>query len=708
MKRQVFSETPFSIIQSEHLPRYEKKSALFYNEERKALYRHLDTFPGYRPFVRGPYPTMYKKKPWTIRQYGGFSTVTDSNRYYRECLQAGQTGLSVAFDLATHRGYDSDHPAVMSDVGKAGVAIDTAEDMIELFSGIPLEQISVSMTMNGAVLPIMAFFIVAAEEQGVDREKLKGTIQNDILKEYIVRNTYIYPPKAAMDITADIMSYLAHDIPSFNSVSVSGYHMKEAGASPDLELAYTICNGLEYVKAGMEVGLDVDQFAPRLSFFWGIGMNFFEEIAKLRAARLLWAKVMERFQAKKEHSYRLRAHSQTSGWSLTAQEPYNNLVRTTLEAMAAVIGHTQSLHTNAYDEALALPSSYSAELARETQQFLRDETGLTDVIDPFGGSYYLESLTIQLYEKALQQIAEIEESGGMIEAITAGIPQKRIALAAIERQALIDTNQEAIVGLTKYKSSESNDYYDIYYPGGQEIRERQIAKLQEVKLKRDERIVRAKLAALSTSMQQQNGHLLELAIDAARARATLGEISNAIEKVVGRYEDSLSYVKGIYKKEWIYKNERIQIEEEIKRYQNRVGKKPSILLTKLGQDGHDRGIKVIASGFADFGFDVRMGKLFQTPDEAAQMCQKEKVDCVGISSLAGGHRELLTQFVQTLNEKGKRDLHIILGGIIPDTDIPYLKALGIESIFQPGTVVGNAVLNVIQALNRKVRSSSKS
>ncbi|MFA9459036.1 methylmalonyl-CoA mutase [Halalkalibacter sp. AB-rgal2] len=702
MIRKAFQRTPFSKIERLYKQElHQEETSFFYRESEACL--HLESYPGNRPFVRGPYPTMYKKKPWTIRQYGGFSTVADSNRFYRECLKDGQTGLSIAFDLATHRGYDSDHPAVVSDVGKAGVAIDTVEDMIELFAGIPLDQISVSMTMNGAVLPIMAFFIVAAEKYGVDKKKLKGTIQNDILKEYLVRNTYIYPPKASMDISTNIMSYLAHHVPFFNSVSVSGYHMQEAGAPAELELAYTICNGMEYVKAGIGAGLNVDQFAPRLSFFWGIGMNFFEEIAKLRAARLLWSNVMERFQPTNEHSFRLRAHSQTSGWSLTAQAPYNNLVRTTIEAMAAVIGHTQSLHTNAYDEALALPSRYSAKLARQTQQFLLDETGLTDVIDPFGGSYYVESLTTQLYNKAWKHISEIERNGGMVKAILTGIPQKKIALAATERQAAIDTKQEAIIGLNKHTSHRERTDEKLLYLGNKHIRERQMMKLAAVKKGRDDQVVQARLAAIKNEMKQKRNNLLELAVEAARARATLGEISNALEQVVGRHTDTLSYVRGIYKMEWMYKHEREQVENEIKNYKERVGKKPSILLTKLGQDGHDRGIKVIAAGFADFGFDVRMGQLFQTPQEAAQLCVGENVDCVGVSTLAGGHRELIQQFVHHLNKIGKKDMLMIVGGVIPDEDVPYLNKLGVTTIFHPGTVVIEAVLEVIHKLNEQIR-----
>ncbi|WP_246879781.1 methylmalonyl-CoA mutase [Bacillus suaedae] len=693
-----FSKMEFSDLQLSTPPSNEAEATerFFFTEKDVKELTHLDYVSGIPPFLRGPYPAMYKARPWTIRQYSGFSTAEESNAFYKKNVAAGQKGLSVAFDLATHRGYDSDHPDVASDVGKAGVAIDTVEDMIRLFHGIPLDHMSVSMTMNGAILPIMAFYIVAAEEQGVSLKKLSGTIQNDILKEYLVRNTYIYPPKAALKITSDILKYNSEQIPKFHNVSISGYHMQEAGATPDLELAYTLCNGIEYIKTGLEAGLTIDEFAPRLSFFWGIGMNHFEEVAKLRAARLLWATLIKPFQPKNETSMSLRAHSQTSGWSLTAQDPYNNLIRTTIEAIAAVLGHTQSLHTNAFDEALALPSEYSARLARETQLYVQKETGLTNVVDPLGGSYYLENLTAKLVEDALEHIRQIEQVGGMIHAIQQGIPQKRIEEASARRQARIDSKQETIIGVTNYQLEKEMevDLRSI----SEEVRKRQIASLNIVKKKRNQTDVEHYLKALTECAQTGKGNLLEIAIEAARARATLGEISMAYEKVVGRFKEPITYVKGVYKEEFQSMNEVEKMKRGMDQFTRKLKRTPSILLAKMGQDGHDRGIKVLGSAFNDLGFDVHMSSLFQTPKEIANQAVQKQVDIVGFSSLAGGHKQLTSQLMEEIQKIKENQLIVIVGGIIPTEDIPFLTDLGVAAVFGPGTVIPEAAKEIMKIL----------
>ncbi len=662
----------------------------------------LKTWPGLAPFLRGPYPTMYVNQPWTIRQYAGFSTAEDSNAFYRRNLAAGQKGLSVAFDLATHRGYDSDHPRVTGDVGMAGVAIDSIYDMRTLFSGIPLDQMSVSMTMNGAVLPVLALYIVAAEEQGVDQSKLSGTIQNDILKEFMVRNTYIYPPSPSMRIISDIFAYTSKHMPKFNSISISGYHMQEAGATADLELAYTIADGIEYIRAGVAAGLDVDAFAPRLSFFWAIGMNFFMEVAKLRAARLIWAKlVKENFAPKSDKSISLRTHSQTSGWSLTAQDVFNNVVRTAIEAMAATQGHTQSLHTNALDEALALPTDFSARIARNTQILLQQESGTCATIDPWGGSAYVERLTAELAEKALAHIAEVEELGGMAKAIEAGIPKLRIEEAAAKTQARIDSGSQTVVGVNKYKP-ESEQAIDVLKVDNSAVRAAQIDKLKRLKAERNEAACQAALDAL-TAAAGGEGNLLDLAIKAARAKATVGEISFALEKVFGRHKAEIRSIQGVYKREVSRMSDAVEkVQKAVAEFEAHDGRRPRILVAKMGQDGHDRGQKVIASAFADLGFDVDIGPLFATPEEAARQAVENDVHIVGVSSLAAGHLTLVPALKAALEAEGRGDIMIVVGGVIPPQDFQALIDAGAAAIFPPGTVIADAAVRLIADLAAKL------
>ncbi len=662
----------------------------------------LETWPGLAPFLRGPYPTMYVNQPWTIRQYAGFSTAEDSNAFYRRNLAAGQKGLSVAFDLATHRGYDSDHPRVTGDVGMAGVAIDSIYDMRTLFSGIPLDQMSVSMTMNGAVLPVLALYIVAAEEQGVDQAKLAGTIQNDILKEFMVRNTYIYPPSPSMRIIADIFAYTSQHMPKFNSISISGYHMQEAGATADLELAYTIADGIEYIRAGKAAGLDVDAFAPRLSFFWAIGMNFFMEVAKLRAARLIWAKLVEEnFHPKSDKSLSLRTHSQTSGWSLTAQDVFNNVVRTAIEAMAATQGHTQSLHTNALDEALALPTDFSARIARNTQILLQQESGTCATIDPWGGSAYVERLTAELAEKALAHIAEVEELGGMAKAIEAGIPKLRIEEAAAKTQARIDSGSQTVVGVNKFKPA-SEAAIDVLKVDNSAVRAAQIDKLKRLKAERNEAECQAALEAL-TEAAKGTGNLLALAIEAARAKATVGEISFALEKVFGRHKAEIRSIQGVYKREVSRMSDAVEkVQKLVSEFEAHDGRRPRILVAKMGQDGHDRGQKVIASAFADLGFDVDIGPLFATPEEAARQAVENDVHIVGVSSLAAGHLTLVPALKAALEAEGRGDIMIVVGGVIPPQDFQALIDAGASAIFPPGTVIADAAGKLLADLSAKL------
>jgi len=652
---------------------------------------------GLPPYLRGPYTTMYATKPWTIRQYAGFSTAEDSNAFYRRNLAMGQKGLSVAFDLATHRGYDSDHPRVRGDVGKAGVAIDSVEDMKLLFDQIPLDQMSVSMTMNGAVIPIMAFFIVAAEEQGVRPEQLSGTIQNDILKEFMVRNTYIYPPAPSMRIVGDIFSFTAQKMPRFNSISISGYHMHEAGASADLELAYTLADGLEYIRTGLKAGLSIDEFAPRLSFFWGIGMNHFMEIAKMRAARVLWAKLVKQFDPKDPKSLTLRTHCQTSGWSLTEQDPYNNVARTTIEAMAAVFGHTQSLHTNALDEAIALPTDFSARIARNTQLYLQEEANITRVVDPWGGSHYLEHLTDQLMQKAWGLIEEIEGLGGMTKAIESGLPKMRIEEAAAKKQARIDSKQDIIVGINRYISDEKTDL-DVLDVDNTKVRQIQIERLKSLKISRNNELVNKSLETLSLCASSEQGNLLEIAIDAAKNRATLGEISDAMEKAFGRHEASAKSITGVYARESSNVDEIAKARKITDLFEEVEGRRPRILIAKMGQDGHDRGARVIASGFADLGFDVDIGPLFQTPEEVARQAVENDVHVVGISTLAGGHKTLVPQLLEELKKHGRGDIKVVAGGVIPSKDHPFLLKAGVLDIFGPGTVISKAALSIVEKL----------
>ena len=662
----------------------------------------LGTYPGVAPFLRGPYPTMYVQKPWTVRQYAGFSTAEDSNAFYRRNLAAGQKGLSIAFDLATHRGYDSDHPRVKGDVGMAGVAIDSIYDMRTLFSGIPLDQMSVSMTMNGAVLPVLALYIVAAEEQGVSAEKLSGTIQNDILKEFMVRNTYIYPPAPSMRIISDIFAYTSENMPKFNSISISGYHMQEAGATADLELAYTLADGIEYARAGVNAGMPIDKFAPRLSFFWAIGMNYFMEIAKMRAARMIWATLMqEEFQPQSPKSLSLRTHSQTSGWSLTAQDVFNNVVRTCLEAMAATQGHTQSLHTNALDEALALPTDYSARIARNTQLFLQQESGTCRVIDPWGGSHYIERLTEDLAQKAWQHIREVEELGGMAKAIDKGVPKLRIEEAAARTQGRIDSGQQTIVGVNKYRTSEV-DNIDILKVDNAAVRQQQLDKLKRLREERNEAECQAALEAL-TNAAEGGGNLLEMSVAAARKMATVGEISDAMEKVFGRHKAEIKVISGVYKSEMNAMGDTVtKLQQKVERFTENDGRRPRILIAKMGQDGHDRGQKVIASAFADIGFDVDIGALFQTPEEAARQAIENDVHIIGASSLAAGHLTLVPELKEALAKEGREDIMIVVGGVIPPEDYDPLLKAGAAAVFGPGTVIAEAASDLLDKLAVKL------
>ncbi len=661
----------------------------------------LDTFPGIPPFLRGPYPAMYVTQPWTIRQYAGFSSAEDSNAFYRRNIAAGQKGLSVAFDLPTHRGYDSDHPRVAGDVGMAGVAIDSIFDMRTLFSGIPLEQMSVSMTMNGAVLPVLALYIVAAEEQGVPPEKLAGTIQNDILKEFMVRNTYIYPPAPSLRIISDIFSYSSTHMPKFNSISISGYHMQEAGATADLELAYTLADGVEYVRAGLAANLDIDRFAPRLSFFWGIGMNFFMEVAKLRAARLLWAKLIKPFEPKDLRSLSLRAHCQTSGWSLAAQDVFNNVARTCIEAMAATQGHTQSLHTNALDEALALPTDFSARIARNTQIALQQESGTMRMVDPWGGSFYVERLTYELARKAWGHIREVEELGGMARAIEAGIPKLRIEEAAAKTQARIDAGLQSVIGVNKYRPTDEAPI-DVLKVDNSAVRQLQIEKLKRLRRERDPAEVAATLDALTRTAAGGNGNLLELAIDAARAKATVGEISGALEKVYGRHRAEIKTISGVFKREAGMSDAVARLQKQVVEFERNEGRRPRILVAKIGQDGHDRGQKVIASAFADLGFDVDIGPLFATPAEAARQAIENDVHILGVSTLAAVHLTAVPELKAELDKHGRSDIMIVVGGVVPPQDYDTLKRAGAEAIFPPGTVIADAAAELVKSLSRRL------
>lgn len=672
-----------------------------YTKEDRAGLEHLDDLPGLPPFTRGPYPTMYVNRPWTVRQYAGFSTAEESNAFYRRNLAMGQKGLSVAFDLATHRGYDSDHPRVMGDVGKAGVAIDSILDMKTLFDGIPLDQMSVSMTMNGAVLPILAFFIVTAEEQGVSQEKLSGTIQNDILKEYMVRNTYIYPPEMSMKIIADIFEYTSKYMPKFNSISISGYHMQEAGAPADLELAYTLADGLEYVRTGLKAGIEIDSFAPRLSFFWAIGMNYFMEVAKMRAARLIWAKMMQSFQPKNEKSLALRTHSQTSGWSLTEQDPFNNVTRTLIEAHAAAMGHTQSLHTNALDEAIALPTDFSARIARNTQLFLQEETGITNVIDPWAGSYYVEKLTDELVNRAWTHIEEIEGLGGMAKAIETGLPKMRIEEAAARRQAQIDSGKETIIGVNRYRL-EKEEAIDILDIDNTAVRLKQIEKLNALKAGRDDEKVKEALNALTKAAETGEQNLLELAVKAARVRATLGEISDAVELVASRHKAIIRSISGVYSTAFSNEEEIVEVKNMTDEFLENEGRRPRILIAKMGQDGHDRGAKVIATAFADLGFDVDIGPLFQTPEETAMQAVENDVHVIGMSSLAAGHKTLLPQLGKELKKLGREDILLVIGGVIPAQDYQFLYDHGAAAIFGPGTIIPVAAQKVIKEIYKRL------
>lgn len=661
---------------------------------------HLNYAAGLPPYLRGPYSTMYVMRPWTVRQYAGFSTAEESNAFYRRNLAAGQKGLSVAFDLATHRGYDSDHPRVVGDVGKAGVAIDSIEDMKILFDGIPLDKMSVSMTMNGAVLPVMAFYIGAALEQGATLDQLAGTIQNDILKEFMVRNTYIYPPEFSMKIIADIFQFTAKNMPKFNSISISGYHMQEAGATADIELAYTLADGLEYLRTGVNSGLDIDAFAPRLSFFWAIGMNHFMEIAKMRAARLLWAKIVKKFNPKNPKSLALRTHSQTSGWSLTEQDPFNNVARTCIEAMAAALGHTQSLHTNALDEAIALPTDFSARIARNTQLYIQEETDITRAVDPWAGSYYVEQLTQEIAQKAWALIQEVEELGGMAKAIETGIPKMRIEEAAARKQARIDSGRDIIVGINKYRL-DKEDPIEILDVDNTAVRESQLRRLKELKDNRDEAKVLAALAAITKCAETGEGNILELSVEAARLRATLGEISDACEKVAGRYKAVIRSISGIYSAESMDDKVFAEARELCDKFAKLEGRQPRIMIAKMGQDGHDRGAKVVATGYADIGFDVDIGPLFQTPAEAAKQAVENDVHILGVSSLAAGHKTLVPQVMEELQKLGREDIMVICGGVIPSQDYQYLYDQGVAAIFGPGTSVSLAGKQILELLMQR-------
>lgn len=665
---------------------------------------YTDTMPGISPYIRGPMSTMYAGRRWTIRQYAGFSTAEESNAFYRRALAGGGQGISVAFDLATHRGYDSDHPRVAGDVGKAGVAVDSVEDMKILFDGIPLDQISVSMTMNGAVLPILAGYVVAAEEQGVEQDQLSGTIQNDILKEFMVRNTYIYPPDSSMRIIGDIIAHCSAHMPRFNTISISGYHMQEAGANAALELAYTLADGKEYIKTALKSGLDIDQFAPRLSFFWGIGMNFFMEIAKMRAARLLWAEIVAEFEPANPKSSMLRTHCQTSGWSLTEQDPYNNIVRTTIEAMAAVFGGTQSLHTNALDEAIALPSEFAARIARNTQLILQEETGIGQVVDPWGGSYMMESLTADIAASARELIAEIDELGGMAKAIESGIPKLRIEEAAAKKQARIDRGEDVIVGVNKY-TNDSKDQVDVLEIDNDEVRESQLARLEKIRASRDSDAVSRCLEALTHAAKTGEGNLLSLAIEASRHRATVGEISDALEEVYGRFVAQAQTVSGVYGAAYEDDADWKAIAMDIEGFVDLHGRRPRMLVAKMGQDGHDRGAKVVATAFADVGFDVDLSPMFSTPEEVARQAIENDVHVVGASSLAAGHKTLVPQLIQALKQQGAADIIVIAGGVIPQQDYGFLEQSGVSLIFGPGTPIPEAARKVLDAINAKQTGS---
>jgi methylmalonyl-CoA mutase len=672
---------------------------IYTSEDTKNL-EHINFGAGIAPFLRGPYSSMYVQNPWTIRQYAGFSTAEESNAFYRRNLAGGQKGLSVAFDLATHRGYDSDHERVVGDVGKAGVAIDSILDMKILFDQIPLDQMSVSMTMNGAVLPILAFYIVAAEEQGVSMDKLSGTIQNDILKEFMVRNTYIYPPDSSMKIIADIFEFTSKNMPKFNSISISGYHMQEAGATADIELAYTLADGLEYIRTGVKSGLDIDAFAPRLSFFWAIGMNHFMEIAKMRAARMLWAKIVKQFNPKSAKSLALRTHCQTSGWSLTEQDPYNNVARTCIEALAAAMGGTQSLHTNALDEAIALPTDFSARIARNTQIFLQQETNICKVVDPWGGSYYVESLTNELAQKAWTLIQEVEELGGMAKAIETGIPKMRIEEAAARKQARIDGGKDIIVGVNAYKTEEKTTI-EVRDVDNTKVRSQQLERLKKLKAERNNDEVQKALDALTEAAKSGKGNLLELSINAARVRASLGEISFALEKVFGRYKASIRSIAGVYSKEISMDKDFAKARELADKFAEQDGRRPRIMVAKMGQDGHDRGAKVIATGFADMGFDVDIGPLFQTPAEAAKQAVENDVHILGVSSLAAGHKTLVPQVIEELKKYKRGDIIVVAGGVIPQQDYDFLYKAGVSFIFGPGTVIAKSAQEILEKLLKK-------
>ena len=711
-----FESTPANTSYAEWRARFEAETGKTVEEwatktleqiELKPLYTAADlegcellgSMPGMAPFIRGPYGSMYVTKPWTVRQYAGFSTAEESNAFYRRNIAAGQQGLSVAFDLPTHRGYDSDHPRAFADVGKAGVAVDSIADMKLLFKDIPLDRISVSMTMNGAVLPVLAFYIVAAEEQGVKPEQLAGTIQNDILKEYMVRNTYIYPPAPSMRIIADIFAYTSKFMPKFNSISISGYHMQEAGATADLEMAYTLADGLEYVRTGLRSGIDIDAFAPRLSFFWAQGKNYFMEVAKMRAARALWAKLIKQFDPKNPKSMALRTHSQTSGWSLTEQDPYNNVARTCIEAMAAALGHTQSLHTNSLDEAIALPTDFSARIARNTQLLLQEETGICKVIDPWGGSFFVEALTDAIMRRAWGHIQEIESLGGMAKAIETGLPKLRIEEAAARRQAHIDSGKEAIIGVNTLRL-EKADLLELREVDNSSVRESQLERLHQVKAGRDNAKVQATLAALTRCAETGEGNFLALAIEAARARATLGEISYALEKQFNRHKAVIRSVSGVYQSEFGSDPQIQQVRQVTDMFAERHGRRPRILIAKMGQDGHDRGAKVVATAYADLGFDVDIGPLFQQPEEAARMAAENDVHIVGISSLAGGHKTLLVQLREELKKIGRDDIMIVVGGVIPPQDYEFLTSNGAAAVFGPGTFIPDAAKEILAKLNR--------
>ncbi len=668
-----------------------------YGKEDLEKMEHLDYAAGVPPYLRGPYSTMYAMRPWTIRQYAGFSTAEESNAFYRRNLAAGQKGLSIAFDLATHRGYDSDHERVVGDVGKAGVAVDSILDMKILFDQIPLDKMSVSMTMNGAVLPVMAFYIVAAEEQGVPKEKLAGTIQNDILKEFMVRNTYIYPPKHSMKIIADIFEYTSKNMPKFNSISISGYHMQEAGASADIELAYTLADGLEYIRTGIDAGIDIDAFAPRLSFFWGIGMNHFMEIAKMRAARMLWAKLIKQFNPKNPKSMALRTHSQTSGWSLTEQDPFNNVTRTAIEAMAAALGHTQSLHTNALDEAIALPTDFSARIARNTQIMLQQETNIIKAVDPWAGSYYVESLTEDIAYRAWEHIQEIEKLGGMTKAIETGVPKMRIEEAAARKQARIDAKKDTIVGINKYRL-EKEDPIETLEVDNTAVRQAQLRRLEKLRSERNNEEVQQALDAITKAAESGEGNLLELSVDAARKRASLGEISDAMEKVFGRYKAVIRSISGVYSSESKDNNAFEEARKKTDEFAELEGRRPRIMIAKMGQDGHDRGAKVVATAYADIGFDVDIGPLFQTPAEAARQAVENDVHILGVSSLAAGHKTLVPQVINELKKLGRDDIMVIVGGVIPHQDYQELYDAGAVAVFGPGTVIPEASIKMLDIL----------